>query len=155
MGIRDQSLEATGAMFATFSIGQTPEGVDTLKDADIGKAVRATGNNQVEPTIDKSVVLGKLLDLTLTDEDNGKRVATVQIAGIMTLPIAGNPDCTVPQVGERILGAMDYPDAKAGYVRRAHCWRCNFSLHEALDLVDIARGTVISVNGKTECTLIL
>lgn len=137
MGIRDPSLEATGAMFATFSIGQTPEGIDKLKDADIGKAVRLTGNNQVGPTMDRSVVLGKLVDLTLTDKDNGKRVATIQIAGIVPLPLADGPAYAVPQVNEQVVGA------DRGYVCRPPC------------LLSTARGTVISVNGKTECTLIL
>lgn len=99
MGIRDQNLEATGAVLATFSIKQTG-GVDDLKDSDIGKAVQATGNNQVDPAADGSVFLGKLVDLTLTDSDDGKRVATVQISGVMTVPIT----TTYPQVGDRVVG---------------------------------------------------
>ena len=89
MGIRDQNLEATGAIFATFSIKQTG-GVDDLKDSDLGKAVKLTGNNQVGPTTDGSVFLGRLVDLTLTDADNGKRVATAQIGGVMIVPITTN-----------------------------------------------------------------
>lgn len=139
MGIRDQNLEATGAVFATFSIKQTG-GVDDLKDADIGQAVTLSGNNQVGPSTDGSVFLGKLIDLTLTDADDGKRVATVQIGGVMTVSIT----TTYPQVGDRVVGGAN------GAVKQA----------PALTDYDpaggnVARGTVISVNGTTECTVIL
>jgi hypothetical protein len=139
MGIRDQNLEATGATFATFSIKQTA-GVDDLKDSDIGKAVKLTGNNQVGPATDGSVFLGKLVDLTLTDAENGKRVATVQIGGVMTVPIS----TTYPTVGDRVVGGAN------GTVKQA----------PALTGYDpaggnIAKGTVISVNGTSECTLIV
>jgi len=139
MGIRDQNLEATGATFATFSIKQT-SGVDDLKDSDMGKAVRLTGNNQVGPATDGSVFLGKLVDLTLTDSDNGKRVATVQIGGIMTVPIT----TTYPTVGDRVVGGAN------GTVKQS----------PALTGYDpaggnLARGTVIAVNGTSECTVIM
>jgi hypothetical protein len=139
VGIRDQNLEATGAVFSSFSIKQTSE-VDDLKDADIGKAVTLTGNNQVGPATDGSVFLGKLIDLTLTDSDDGKRVATVQIGGVMSVPIT----TTYPQVGDRVVGGTN------GTVKQA----------PALTDYDpaggnIARGTVIAVSGTTECTLIL
>jgi hypothetical protein len=139
MGIRDQNLEATGAVFATFSIHQTG-GVDDLKDSDIGKAVRVTGNNEVGPATDGLVFLGKLVDLTLTDADNGKRVATVQISGVMTVPIT----TTYPQVGNRVVGGA------SGTVKQA-------PVLTGYDPAggNIARGTVIAVNGTTDCTLIL
>ena len=139
MGTRDQNLEATGAVSATFSVKQTG-GVDELKDADIGAAVTLSGNYQAGPTTDGSVLLGKLIDLTLTDAENGKRVATVQIGGIITLPITA----TYPQVGDRVVGGA------GGTVKQA----------PALTDYDpaggnAARGTVIAVSGTTECTLIL
>ena len=139
MGIRDQNLEATGEVCATFSIKQT-DGVDDLKDADIGKAVTLSGNNQVGPAADGAVFLGKLIDLTLTDADDGKRVATVQIGGVMTVSIT----TTYPQVGDGVVGGGN------GTVKQA----------PALTDYDpaggnVARGIVISVNGTTECTLIL
>ncbi len=139
MGIRDQNLEATGATFATFSIKQTT-GVDDLKDSDLGKAVKLTGNHQVGPATDGSVPLGKLVDLTLTDSDNGKRVATVQIGGVMTVPIT----TTYPTVGDRVVGGAN------GTVKQA-------PVLTGYDPAggNIARGTVISVNGTTECTVIL
>ncbi|MFH1335895.1 MAG: hypothetical protein ABII96_05205 [Candidatus Zixiibacteriota bacterium] len=139
MGIRDQNLEATGATFATFSIKQTG-GVDDLKDADMGKAVTLTGNNHVGPAADGSVFLGKLVDLTLTDSDDGKRVATVQIGGIMTVPIT----TTYPTFGDRVVGGAN------GTVKQS----------PALTGYDpaggnVARGTVIAVNGTSECTVVM
>ncbi len=83
MGIRDQDLQEIGGVYATFSIRQTA-GVDDLKDQDLGKAVQISSSNTVAPAADASKILGKLVDLSLTDADNGKRVATVQIAGVMT-----------------------------------------------------------------------
>jgi len=139
MAVREQNLEGVGAVYGTFSIKQTG-GVDDLKDADIGKAVQITGNNQVGPATDGSGFLGKLVDLTLTDADNGKRVATVQISGIMIVPIT----TTYPVVGDRVVGGASRTVKKApaltGYDPAGG---------------NIARGTVISVNGTTECTLII
>ncbi len=139
MGIREQDLEGIGAVYATFSIHQT-SGVDDLKDADLGKAVKLTGSFEVGPATDEAMIMGKLADLSLTDADSGNRVATVQIGGVMTLPIA----TTYPQVENRIVGGAN------GTVKQA----------PALTGYDpaggnIARGTVVSVNGTTECTLIL
>lgn len=139
MGIREQDLEITGAVYATFNINQTG-GVDDLKDADIGKAVQIVANNAIGPASDGSMVLGKLADLSLTDADNGKRVATVQIKGVMSLPIT----TTYPVVGNRVVGGA------GGTVKQA----------PALTGYDpaggnVARGTVIAVNGTTDCTLIL
>jgi len=139
VGIRDQNLEAIGAVFASFSIKQTG-GVDDLKDSDIGKAVTLSGNNQIGPTTDGSVFLGKLVDLTLTDSDDGKRVATVQIGGVMTVPITA----TYPQVGDRVVGGA------SGTVKQAPA----LTGYDP-DGGNIARGTVIAVNGATECTIIL
>jgi len=139
MGVRDQNLEALGAMFATFNIKQTAS-VDDLKDIDIGKAVTITSSNQAGPCTDNSVFLGKLVDLTLTDAENGKRVATIQIKGVMTVPIT----TTNPVVGNRVVGGA------SGTVKQA----------PALGASDpaggnIARGTVIAVNGTTDCTIVM
>ena len=139
MGTREQDLEGIGAIYATFSIHQT-SGSDDLKDADKGKAVMLTDDFEVGPTTDGSVVLGKLVDLSLTDADEGKRMATVQIGGIATLPITS----TYPEVNDRIVGGAN------GTVKQA----------PALTGYDpaggnVARGIVLSVSGTTECTLIL
>ncbi len=139
MGIREQDLEGLGAVYASFEIKQTG-GVDDLKDEDIGKAVKISGDNQVCLSIDGSMFLGKLVDLSLTDADSGKRVATVQIKGVMTVPIT----TTYPEIGDRVVGGAD------GTVKKA----------PALTGYDpaggnIARGTVVCVNGTSECTLVM
>lgn len=139
MGIREQDLEGLGAVYASFEIKQTG-GVDDLKDEDIGKAVKISGDNQVCLSIDDSMFLGKLVDLSLTDADFGKRVATVQIKGVMTVPIT----TTYPEIGDRVVGDAD------GTVKKA----------PALTGYDpaggnIARGTVVCVNGTSECTLVM
>lgn len=136
---REQNLETTGEVFATFKIKQTA-GVDDLQDADIGKAVQLTNNYEVGPASSGSMVLGKLVNLTLTNVDNGKRVATVQIAGIMTLPIT----TTYPVIGNMVVGGA------SGTVKQA-------PVLTGYDPAggNIARGTVISVNGTSDCTLIM
>jgi hypothetical protein len=139
MAVREQNLEAVGPIYATFSVKQTA-GVDDLKDADLGQAVTITADNQVGPCTDDSVFLGKLVDLTLTDAENGKRVTTVQIKGIMTVPVAA----TVPVVGNRVVGA------NAGKVKQAPALAGDDPAGG-----NLARGTVIAVNGTTDCTVIL
>ena len=138
MGVRDQNLEDAGAVYLTFDINQTG-GVDDLKNADIGKAVQLTTNYKVKAATDGCLVIGKLTALTLTDADNGKRKATIQVAGVMSLPIS----TTYPVIGNRIVGAI------AGKVKQA----------PALTGYDpaggaIARGTVLAVNGTTDCVLV-
>ncbi len=139
MTIRAQNLETIHPVYATFSIHQTG-GVDDLKDDNLNQAVTLTGDYQIGPATGNAIVLGKLIALTLTDADDGERLATVQIGGICTLPISA----TYPTVGDRIVGGG------SGTVKQA----------PALGGDDpaggnIARGTVIAVSGTTECTLIL
>ena len=139
MTVRDQNLETTGAVYASFKVHQTA-GNDDLTDSDIGKAVTILGNYEVGPGSDGDVLLGKLVDLSLTDADNGSRVATVLVAGIMTLSAAA----TVPSVGDRVVvngsGSVKQAPALAGNDPAGG---------------NIARGTVIDVNGTSEVTLIL
>jgi hypothetical protein len=139
MGVRDQNLEATGAVYLTFEVSQTA-GVDDLKDSDIGKATQLASSNRVKPTTDGAILLGKLVALTLTDADNGKRKATVQVAGVMTLGIS----TTYPTAGNRIVGAAN------GKVKQA-------PVLTGYDPAggNIARGLVLSVNGTNDCTLLL
>ncbi len=139
MGIRDQNLEATGAVYLTFNINQTA-GVDDLKDADLGKAVALAANYTVTIASDGAAIIGKLVALTLTDADNGYRKATVQIAGIMKLPIA----TTYPALGNRVVGAAD------GKIKQAPALAGNDPAGG-----NIARGTVIAVNATSDCTLVL
>lgn len=139
MGIRDQNLETIAPMLATFSLSLTG-GVDDLKDADIGKAVTLTANFTVGPCASGSILLGKLIALTLTDGDDGKRLATVQIGGVCRLPISA----TYPVIGNRVVGGT------GGTIRQA-------PVLTGYDPAggNIARGTVLEVNGTTDCTIFL
>lgn len=139
MTIRAQNLETIHPVYATFAIHQTT-GVDDLKDVNIGEPVSLTGNYEIGRTSAGSILLGKLVALTLTDADHGQRLATVQIGGICTLAVSA----TVPTVGNRVVGGS------AGTVKQA-------PVLTGYDPAggNIARGTVIAVNGTTDCTIIL
>lgn len=138
MAIRPQRLDTLAPVFATFSINQTAS-VDNLKDANIGQPVRLTGNCEVGPIADGALVIGKLIALTLTDADNGERLATVQISGICRLAISA----TIPSIGNRVVGG------DAGTVKQAPA----VSTDPAGG--NIARGIVLDVNGTTDCVILL
>jgi hypothetical protein len=139
MTVREQNLQTVGFATATFKIHQTT-GIDDLKNADVGKAVSIMANYEVGFGASGALLLGKLIDLSLTDADNGKRVATVQIGGICALPAAA----TVPVVGNSVVvngaGAVKQAPVLTGYDPAGG---------------NIARGTVLSVNGTSDVTLIL
>ncbi len=139
MTIRDHNLESIGELYATFKIKQTA-GVDDLNDSHIGKAVTLTASHEVGPGTDLSVLLGKLIDLTLEDRDTGQRFATVQIGGVCKLPIT----TTNPVIGNRVVcganGAVKQAPALAGSDPAGG---------------NTARGTVIAVNGTSDCTILL
>jgi hypothetical protein len=137
--IRPQNLETVHPVYATFAIHQTG-GVDDLKSDDIGKAVTLTGEYEIGPATANSILLGKLISLTLSDADDGERLATVQIGGVCTLPISA----TYPQVGNRVVGGG------SGTVKQA-------PVLTGYDPAggNIARGTVLAVSGTTACTIIL
>jgi hypothetical protein len=137
--IRAQNLETIHPVYATFAIHQTG-GVDDLKDVNIGEPVSVTGNYEVGRTSAGSILLGKLVALTLTDADTGQRLATVQIGGICTLAVSA----TVPTVGNRVVGGT------AGTIKQA-------PVLTGYDPAggNVARGTVIAVNGAVDCTIIL
>lgn len=139
MATREYNLDTVGGVYASFKVHQTA-GVDDLQDDDIGKAVTIAGNYEVGLGANGDILLGKLIDLSLTDADNGKRTATVQIGGVMTLPVAA----TIPAVGNRVVvngaGAVRQAPALTGYDPAGG---------------NLARGTVIKVNGTTDVTLIL
>jgi hypothetical protein len=137
--IRTQNLETIHPIYATFAIHQTG-GIDDLKNTDIGKAVSLTGDYEVGPALAGSILLGKLIALTLTDADDGDRLATVQVGGICTLPISA----AYPIVGDRVVGGT------TGTIKQAPALTGNDPAGG-----NVARGTVIAVNGTTECTLIL
>jgi predicted RecA/RadA family phage recombinase len=137
MSVREQNLETVAPVFATFSIHQTG-GEDDLADADIGNAVTLTGDFEIGPATNGSIVLGKLIALSLSDIDTGRRAATVQIGGVMTLPIT----TTYPTVGDRIVGGA------SGTVKQAPALASNDPAGG-----NIARGTVLEVNGTSSCTV--
>jgi hypothetical protein len=139
MAIREQNLETIAPVFACFEISQTAN-VDNLKDADIGKAVTLTGDYEIGPCASGSILLGKLVSLTLTDADDGERMATVQIGGICRLGISS----TYPVVGNRVIGGA------VGTVKQA-------PVLTGYDPAggNIARGTVLEVSGTTNCTILL
>ena len=139
MSIRGQNLETVAPMLATFDISQTAS-VDDLKDTNIGQAVKLTGDYEVGPCDNESIVLGKLIALTLSDGDDGERKATVQIGGICRLPIT----TTYPTVGDRVVGGA------GGTVKQAP----GLSGDDPAG-GNIARGTVLEVNGTTNCTILL
>lgn len=138
MTVREQNLDSLAPVMATFAIHQTG-GVDDLADADIGNAVKLTGDGEVGPTDDGDQLLGRLIGLSLTDKDNGERLATVQIGGVCRLPISA----TYPTVGNRVVGGS------AGTVKQAPA--------TASDPAggNVARGTVLEVNGTADCVILL
>ena len=139
MSIREHNLDAVAPLLVTFKVSQTG-GVDDLKDADIGCAVTMTGNDEVGPVSDGDMCVGKLIALSLTDADTGKRVASVQIGGICRLPIA----TTYPTPGDRVVGAAN------GAVKQAPALTGDDPAGG-----NTARGTVLSVNGTTDCVIYL
>ena len=139
MTVRDHNLESIGEIFATFKVKQTA-GVDDLNDSHLGKAVTLTASFEVGPGLDGNTLLGRLVDLTLEDRDTGKRLANVQIGGVCKLPIT----TTYPVVGNRVVCGA------SATVKQA----------PALAVDDpaggnVARGTVLAVNGTTDCTILL
>ena len=139
MSVREQKLDTIAPVLATFAIHQTA-GVDDLNDDNIGQAVKLTGSNQVGPTTNGDQLLGKLISLTLHDGDDGDRLAAVQIGGICRLPVSA----TVPTVGNRVIGGTN------GTVRQA-------PVLAGYDPAggNIARGTVLAVNGSSDCVILL
>jgi hypothetical protein len=137
--IRAQNLETIHPVYATFAIHQTG-GVDDLKDVNIGEPVSLTGNYEIGRTSAGSILLGKLVALTLTDADGGERLATVQIGGICTLAVSA----TIPTIGNCVVGGT------VGTVKQA-------PVLTGYDPAggNVARGTVIAVNGTVDCTIIL
>ncbi len=139
MAIREQNLEAIAPVLATFTISQTAT-VDDLKDANIGEPVELSAGNEAGPVSVGGQLLGKLISLTLSDNDDGDRLATVQIGGVCRLTVSA----TVPTVGNRVVGGI------SGTIKQA----------PALGADDpaggnVARGTVLDVNGTTDCLILL
>jgi len=138
MSIRAHNLETIAPVLASFKIKQTA-GVDDLKDTHIGQAVALSGSNEAGPITDGGQLLGKLVSLTLTDADDGERVATVQIGGVCRLKTAS----PYPQAGNRVVGGA------SGTVKQAP----EISIDPAGG--NIARGTVLEVNSTIDCVILL
>lgn len=138
MSVRDQNLETIAPVLVTLKISQTAS-VDDLKDANIGQPVKLSGNNEVGPITADSQLLGKLISLTLTDNDDGDRLATVQIGGVCRLAIS----TTYPSVGNRVVGGAGNSVKQAPTVASDPAGG------------NVARGTVIEVNGTTDCLIYL
>ena len=138
MNAREQDLQTIAPVLATFAIHQTSD-VDDLTDDNLGQAVTLTASNEVGPATSGDQVLGKLISLTLRDGDNGQRLASVQVGGICRLAISS----TYPVIGNRVVGGT------GGTVHQAPT--------VASDPAggDIARGTVLAVNGTTDCVILL
>ncbi|MBD3170147.1 MAG: hypothetical protein GF307_11735 [candidate division Zixibacteria bacterium] len=139
MSVRTQNLDAVGAVYATFDIYQNV-GLDELDDDDIGKAVTMTGSYECGFGSDGGVLLGKLVAISPTNGGNGERKATVQVAGIMTLPMVE----TNPTGGNRVV--VD----GSGSIKQAPALGGNDPAGG-----NVGRGTVIAVNGTSSATLIL
>ena len=139
MSVRDQNLDCLAPMLATFSVHQTA-GIDDLKDDNIGQAVMLTGNSEVGPLTNGSQLVGKLISLTLTDADDGERLATVQIGGVCRLSVSA----TVPAVGDRVVGGGN------GTIKQAPALAGDDPAGG-----NVARGTVLEVNGTTDCLILL
>ena len=139
MSIRNHNIDTIAPVLASFKISQS-DGVDDLKDADIGTAVTLSDNDEIGPITNGGLFLGKLISLTLSDKDDGLRVATVQVGGVCRIATAA----TYPEIGDRVIGAGN------GAVKQA----------PALTGYDpaggaVARGTVLSVNGTQDCIVLL
>ncbi len=139
MSIREQNLETIAPVLATFAVSQTA-GVDDLKDANLGEPLTLTGNNEVGPIVTDGRLLGKLISLTLSDNDDGERLATVQIGGICRLAVSA----VIPSVGDAVVGGT------AGTVKQAPALAANDPAGG-----NVARGTVLAVNGTTDCAVYL
>jgi len=139
MSVRQQNLDTIAPVLATFAVSQTA-GVDDLKDANIGEPVELTGNNETGPISAGSQLLGKLISLTLSDSDDGERLATIQVGGVCKLAISA----TNPTVGNGVVGGT------SGTVKQAPALAGNDPAGG-----NVARGTVLEVNGTTDCLILL
>jgi len=133
MAIREQNLETIAPVLVTFKIHQTSNS-DDLMDTNIGQPVTLTG-----PIGAGDQLLGKLISLTLNDGDDGQRLASVQVGGICRLLTSS----TYPSVGNRLVGGVSNTVKQATTVASDPAGG------------NIARGTVLAVNGTTDCVVLL
>ncbi len=138
MSVRNHNLDTVAPVLATFKVSQTLS-VDDLKDSNIGEAVALSNSSEAGPLAADGQLLGKLIALTLTDNDDGERVATVQIGGVCRIATS----TTYPTIGNKVVGGG------SGSVKQAPT--------VASDPAggNVARGTVLDVNGTTDCIILL
>lgn len=130
---RNHNLESIAPVLATFKIKQTIMGVDDLKDDNLGEPVMLTGNSEISKLDLHGTLLGKLISLTLTDNDDGERYAIIQIRGCCRFATSE----PYPNVGERVIGGG------------------NGTVIRALPTHHYGRGTVLDVWDKKDCIILL
>lgn len=136
MAVREQNLETIAPMLATFEVNQTAE-VDDLGEDDIGTAVTLTAGGKATVIDAGEVLIGRLISLTKREHES--TLAAVQVGGICRLAISA----TYPQVGDRVVGGT------SGTVKQAP------SVASDPAGGNVARGTVLAVNGTTDAVILL
>ena len=109
----DTSIEGVGAVYAPFLIDDSTITYDATEDggsAQVGLAVALSAAETIELAGDGEEIVGKLVKV---ESDN---VATVQIAGGMTLPAGTSASLTV---GKKIVGDLGAESAE-GYIREVN-----------------------------------
>jgi len=125
-----------GALYATFQIHKSGEFYD-LNETHLGHAVSLCGNNEINLGSDGSMLLGRL------EHVNGN-LATVQIRGVVRLALSAGKTAPIVRNGVVVDGAgkvYQAPSIPGGTGDPAGG--------------NIARGTALSVNGTTECDVLL
>lgn len=135
----DVRFEEIGAVFATFKIDNstiTYSATATNGSSQVGLAVGLSAAETVELVGDGEEVVGKLISV---DADN---YATVQIAGVMTLPGGTSASLTL---GKKIVG--DLLVAAKGYIREV-------ATGTAAEL-GVARGMILDAGTTTAVVVYL
>ena len=81
--LRAKNKERVSQQFAQFRIQKISDRY-VLHDDDIGKAVSLMDNFEVGLATNESFVIGKLISIHMSDVVGERRLATVQISGLMT-----------------------------------------------------------------------
>jgi hypothetical protein len=136
----DVSIVGVGAVYASFKIDDSTITYDATKDggsSQVGLAVALSAAETVELVGDGEEVVGKLISVESDD------IATVQIAGGMTLPGGSGASLTL---GKKIVGALNALSAE-GYIREV-------AVATAAEL-GLARGFIVNAGTTTEVEVYL
>lgn len=136
----DVRFDEIGAVFATFKIDNstiTYSATATNGSSQVGLAVGLSAAETVELVGDGEEVVGKLISV---DADN---YATVQIAGVMTLPGGASATLTL---GTKIVGDLGAASAE-GYIR-------SVATGTAAEL-GVARGMILDAGTTTAVVVYL